>query len=367
MRGCRPRRHAGRASRPGRDRRRVAALIELYRSDTPSARRRSFGRRGRGPSRPGAQARARRPPGNGRRALFAGDLKLLGEALAAGGGEQEAAEQIIRVAAEATGAVGGTLWRLDADGAPILARRTASARPLPISSRRPEASALSGASRAEADSSGSWLLYTIPLGRPPAAALRLSFDAAADEEPSLDRLSPFGAGAALALRRSRHAADVEAALKRSQTLVAVVSQAIAELSLAHTLDTAVERTAELASSGLVAVHLREEGAWSPRPRVAWPAPTEVAERLLELALGPYRSRGFLFVEDLAGDPRLAGLEEAVEETRVRRALFIPLLVRDEAIGALAVFRRRPRPYREGEESLLALSGQLAVAVERAPP
>ena len=47
-------------------------------------------------------------------------------------------------------------------------------------------------------------------------------------------------------------------------------------------------------------------------------------------------------------------------------LFIPLLVRDEAIGALAVYRRRPRPYREGEESLLlALSGQLAVAVQNA--
>ena len=93
---------------------------------------------------------------------------------------------------------------------------------------------------------------------------------------------------------------------------------------------------------------------------------EVAERLLELALGPFRSRGFLFVEDLRADPRLAGLEHVVEESGVRRALFIPLLVRDEAIGALAVYRRRPRPYREGEESLLlALSGQLAVAVQNA--
>ena len=74
--------------------------------------------------------------------------------------------------------------------------------------------------------SGSWLLYTLPLGEPPSAALRLSFDAEGAAEPGLERLSPFGAGAALALRRSRHAAEVEAALGRSQTLVAVVSQAM---------------------------------------------------------------------------------------------------------------------------------------------
>jgi serine phosphatase RsbU (regulator of sigma subunit) len=92
----------------------------------------------------------------------------------------------------------------------------------------------------------------------------------------------------------------------------------------------------------------------------------VAERLFELALGPYRSRGFLFVEDLGSDPRLAGLESAVEASRLRRALFMPLFVHDEAIGALGVYRKRPRPYREGEERLLlALAGQLAVAVQNA--
>ena len=186
-------------------------------------------------------------------------------------------------------------------------------------------------------------------------------------EPGLERLSPFGAGAALALRRSGHAAEVEAALGRSQTLVAVVSQAIAQLSLTHTLEIAVERVAELASSRQVAVYLRDEGRLVPRASRDLGGPhATLAQRLLELALGPFRSRGFLFVEDRRADPRLAGLERVVEESRVRRALFIPLLVRDETIGALAVYRRRPRPYREGEESLLlALSGQLAVAVQNA--
>ena len=63
---------------------------------------------------------------------------------------------------------------------------------------------------------------------------------------------------------------------------------------------------------------------------------------------------------------MAGLEHAVEESGVRRVLFIPLFVHDEAIGALAVFKKRPRPYREGEEGLLlALSSQLAVVVQNA--
>ena len=347
----------------------VAALLELYRSGLPF-----------GPEEEALAAAAaahlalalRLGPGargaNGRGAQSAEELEQLGAALAAGGDEQEAAEQIVRVAAEATGAVGGTLWRLDADGGPTLVATHGFGAAAPDlveaaeSVRRSLELPEPGPVRA-----GSWLLYTIPLGQPPAAALRLSFDAAAEVEPVLERLSPFGAGAALALRRSRRAADAEAELKRSETLVAVVSQAIAQLSLAHTLDTAVERTAELASSGLVAVYLRDEGRLVAAASRNLSGPhTEVAERLLELALGPYRSRGFLFVEDLAGDPRLAGLEQAVEETRVRRVLFIPLLVRDEAIGALAVFRRRPRPYREGEESLLlALSGQLAVAVQNA--
>jgi serine phosphatase RsbU (regulator of sigma subunit) len=177
----------------------------------------------------------------------------------------------------------------------------------------------------------------------------------------------FGVGAALALRRSRRAAEVESALQRSQTLVAVVSQAIAQLSLAHTLEIAVERVAELAASRQVAVYLREEERLVDKASRGLDGPHEgLADGLLELALGPFRSRGFLFIEDLRADPRLAGLERVVEESGVRRALFIPLLVRDEVIGALAVYRRRPRPYREGEEGLLlALSGQLAVAVQNA--
>ena len=305
--------------------------------------------------------------GGGHPELSTDQLELLGEALAAGADERDAADQIVRVAALASGAQGATLWRIDPDGAPSLAASHGFGAAAPDLVEAAESVRRSLAQPApDPVRSGSWLLYTLPLGEPPSAALRLSFDT--DSVPDLDRLSSFGVGAALALRRSRRAAEVETALKRSQTLVAVVSQAIAQLSLAHTLDTAVERVAELASSGQVAVYLREEGG----PLVASASRgltgphTDLAERLLELVLGPYRSRGFLFVQDLRSDPRMAGLEHAVEESGVRRVLFIPLFVHDEAIGALAVFKKRARPYREGEEGLLlALSSQLAVAVQNA--
>ena len=348
----------------------VVALLELYRSGL------DFGPEEEALARAAAAQlalvakldRVSGTGGNGHPAISREQLELLGETLAAVTDEEEAARQIVRLAAEAVGAAGGTLWRLDPEGAPSLlaTHGFGAAAPDLVEAAESVRRALEEGDRGSTRA-GSWLLYTVPLGEPPSVALRLSFEADGAAEPGLERLSSFGAGAALALRRSRHAAEVEAALRRSQTLVAVVSQAIAQLSLAHTLEIAVERMAELTGSRQVAVYLREEGRLSAAASRGLDGPhAELAERLLELALGPFRSRGFLFVEDLGADPRLAGFERVVEESRVRRALFIPLLVRDEAIGALAVYRRRPRPYREGEEGLLlALSGQLAVAVQNA--
>ena len=156
-------------------------------------------------------------------------------------------------------------------------------------------------------------------------------------------------------------------MQRSQTVIGVVSQAIAQLSLAHTLETAVERIAELTGSGHVAVYLREgEGLTTAASRGFEAQDSDLPERLLELALGPFRGRGYVFIEDMRRDPRLRGLEASWEGAGIRRVLFIPLVVHDEVIGALGVFKTRPRPYREGEEGLLlALSSQLAVAVQNA--
>jgi serine phosphatase RsbU (regulator of sigma subunit) len=290
-------------------------------------------------------------------------LELIGDALAAGADEGETAEQIVRLAAELTGATAAALWRVEADTAPAFLVQHGDGG-LPSAASATEAVRQAVRERRVGFSGA---VATVPLGEPPAGAVQLFFPEGAPSESELELLSPFAARAALALRRSRRVGLIAVALKRSQTVIGVVSQAIARLSLAHTLDTAVERIAELTSSGHVAVYLREgERLTAAASRGLAGAHPELAERLLEIALGPYRSRGFLFIENMRRDPRLQGLEVVLEESGISRAILVPLVVRDEVIGALGVFKTRPRPYREGEEGLLiALSSQLAVAVQNA--
>jgi serine phosphatase RsbU (regulator of sigma subunit) len=348
----------------------VVASLELLKTGLPfSLRERALARVAAAHLATAVRAeRAERAGMDGRPELTQAALELLGEVLAAGADESETAEQVVRLAAEATDAPGAALWRIEADAPPSFLASHGFAGRLPDLAAAAESvrDALGGP-HGEALEMGEWRVVTLPLGEPAAAALQLFFADVTPGEQELERLSPFAARAALALRRTRRIGLIALALKRSQTLVAVVSQAIAHLSLAHTLETAVERVAELTSSGHVAVYLREEGRLSAAAsRGLSGSHADLAERLLELALGPFRSRGFLFIQDMRLDPRLAGLEPVLEESAIRRALLIPLIVHEEVIGALAVFKTRPRPYREGEEGLLlALSSQLAVAVQNA--
>jgi serine phosphatase RsbU (regulator of sigma subunit)/uncharacterized protein YigA (DUF484 family) len=354
---------------------RIVGTLELYRtSDMPfEERERMLGRLA--AAHIGIAIRLEgTEKGDGRPGREALPLELLGEALVAGADEAETAEQVVRLATLATGAAGAALWRTEADASPSFLARygfngdapdhgegeedvqaALADRQRTLVRRRPWGSNGAGGS-----------IATIPLGEPPIGALQLYFQSDPDEA-ELARLLPFSARAALALRRSRRVGLIATALRRSQTIIGVVSQAIAQLSLAHTLETAVERIAELTASGHVAVYLREGRLLTAAASRGLEGPhTDLAERLLELALGPFRGRGFLFIEDMAGDTRLKGLEEGWETNGIRRALVVPLIVHDEVIGALAVYKSRPRPYREGEEGLLlALSSQLAVAVENA--
>jgi serine phosphatase RsbU (regulator of sigma subunit) len=302
-----------------------------------------------------------------------GSLELVGGALAAGSDEAEAAEQIVRVACEATGAARSLLWRIEAEGRPsFLAAHgfdgeppdvEASADAVRIAVERRDADGGSAGAQASA---GAETMRTVILGEPPAGALQLLFDGMPAEADG-EHLSAFAARVAVALRRTRRAQLVTLALRRSQTIVAVISQAIARLSLTHTLETAVARISELTASSHVAIYLREGERLTVAASRGLEYPhTGLAERLLELALGPFRGRGFLFIDDMRRDARLAGLEDVLAETGIRRALVVPLVVRDEVIGVLAVYKSRPRPYRIGEEGLLiALSSQLAVAVQNA--
>jgi serine phosphatase RsbU (regulator of sigma subunit)/uncharacterized protein YigA (DUF484 family) len=311
------------------------------------------------------RARATAGAGEARAKL---SLQLAATALAAGSDEREAAEQVALLACEASGARAAVLWRVEAEGEPAFLAAHGLEGELPDFAAAAEAVSRAVAERGRpADHDVATNQVVVPLGEPPAGALQLVFDESA---ATADRgaLAGLAARAAVALRRTRRAQLVAEELGRSQTLIAIVGQAIAQLSLAHTLETVVERVVELTGGGEVAVYLRE--AEGLRLAAASDDLTgrhgELAERLLELALGPSRPRGFVVAEDTRRDPRLAGLESVVEETGIRRALLVPLAVQDESIGALAVYRRRPRVFREGEETLLlALSGQLAVAVQNA--
>ncbi len=266
-------------------------------------------------------------------------IQVAGDAFAAASDEAELAEHVVRLALAATGAARCVLWRLEADAAPTLL-----------------------AAGGGTDTSASRTVV-LPLGEPPVAELELVL-----EDPSaVDALAPLAARAAVALRRARRAALAEQELERSETIVEVLSQAIARLSLSHTLETAVDRISELSGSDRVGIYLRTGDGLEAAASQGLGGPhAAITERLLELALGPQRTRGYLVASDLRSDARLAGLGRELADCGVGRALVVPLVAGDEVIGALAVYEPEARPHAPGEETLpIALSAQLAVAVQNA--
>ena len=300
-------------------------------------------------------------------------LELAGEALASGSNERELADHVVQLVAGATGASRVALWRVEADAPPVFLAAYGDGiegrpdgRTVAQAVRRSLEPA-EGNGRPAPESRPEHEPLVVPLGTPPAGRARAHLPRRRRRGRAPTLISAFAARAAVALRRTRRSQLVVEALERSQTVVAVVSQAVAQLSLAHTLETAVERISELTGEARVGIYLREgERFVAAAARGLEGEHTTLAERLLELALGPARTRGFIVVPDLRRDRRLAGLEAVAEDVGVRRALVLPLIAGEDVIGALAVFGERARPYRQGEEGLLvALSSQLAVAVQNA--
>jgi serine phosphatase RsbU (regulator of sigma subunit) len=302
-------------------------------------------------------------------------LELAGEGLAAALDGANAAAEIARVASGAAGAAAGIVWERDADGRLSVggshgldagadlepARRLAElalAEPGPV--RALPAEQLPG---------GCGVSTTVPLGRPPTGVLQLLH--APGEEPGpeqLTLLATFGVRAAHALRASARSQVLSLELERTRALVAVIGQATAELSVSHTLQTAVDRVADLLAVERVAVYLRtgEDGLEPAAERGLSGAHARLAERLLDLALGPARGRAVVEVADAARDPRMLGAAASAREAEIGAVLAVPLYVRDEVIGLLAVYPNGRRSASEHETALLAaLAGQLAVAVQNA--
>ncbi len=315
-------------------------------------------------------ALARRAFGDGGGAATAAPdlLGLAGDALAAGSDEARAADQVATLAAEATGASACVVWRYEQQG-PVLAALSGTALPAAV--------ALEAVVRAR-DVPGSLAVesleecgavVTLQLGEPPQGALQLLLaEEPHPSDPLLDRLGIFAVRAAHALRASERRQTLSVELERARALLTIVGQAISQLSLAHTLDTAIEHVSGLLEAERLAVYLSSEpGRLEPAAERELTGPhARVAERLLELLLGPARGRGLLGIPYAASDPRLSGVLDVLEELGLEAAIAVPLRVRDDLIGLLAVYPAAGRELTENEEQLLrALAAQLAVAVQNA--
>jgi serine phosphatase RsbU (regulator of sigma subunit) len=301
--------------------------------------------------------------GNGVEAFRAGDLlRLGGDALATGLDEERTAQEIARLAAQGTGAESAIVWRLDDELRPYVAGAYGA-------EEADESDFLDAveARAALAVASGSWVLQ---LGQPPLGVLQLRFaQPVVPSDEVLDALTTFAARAAHALRSSERARRQSVELERSRALVAVVGQAIAQLSLAHTLETAIDRIAELLGAERLAVYLLEEDEErlleAAGRGLAGPH-TRVAERLIELARGPLRGQEAMLIEDATTDVRLAPVREQLAETGIDAAVGLPLRVREDLIGLLALYPPRGRTLTADELALVtALAAQLAVAVQNA--
>ena len=271
------------------------------------------------------------------------------------------------LAAEATGARAALLWRYDGDEEAL----AATAGPAALDTAGRIAAAVHEARRARdpvtVETIPDGAVATLQLGEPPVGALQLVLpEAPSPSDPMLPRLATFAVRAAHMLRVAERRRVLAEELERSRALLAIVGQAISELSLAHTLDTAVARVCELLSADRLAVYLLDKGNLETAAECGLTGPhASIGQRMLDLALGPGRARGLVFVPD-AADERLDGVRGAVEELGVESVLAVPLRSGEELVGLLAAYLERGRTLTANEESLLlALASQLAVAVQNA--
>jgi serine phosphatase RsbU (regulator of sigma subunit) len=292
-------------------------------------------------------------------------LEIAGDALVAAADEDRLAERIARLAAHASGAESAWLWRAKADGLELLAGDGAGRPPAP----RTAVEIVADPRVHAVEDVGRRMVATLQLGEPPLGALQLRFPPGhGPSDELLARLDRFAVRAAHALRAGERAREASSELQRSRALLEVLGQAISELSLAHTLEIAVERVIDLLGTERVAVHLIEGGRLVPGTPGSVAGPHDaVAERLLDLALGPERGRGLLSIADAQAERVLtAGLEPEVAESGIGAAVALPLVVAGQVTGLLAAYPPVGRVPNESEAALLvALAAQLAVAVENA--
>src|SRR5262249_3376444 len=255
-------------------------------------------------------------------------LVLAGEGLAAAADDEGTHARVVRLAVEAAGADAALLWRVEGDG-PVLASSFGE-------SPAAESAALSAA-RIVLDSGhflrhekiGGAAVLGLRLGEPPVGVLQLVF--VEDPDPDvLAGLTAFALRAAETLRARDRSHEAAYELERTRVLLVALEQATEQLSLQGALAAAMQHAASQTGVDRVAVYLRDGRALRPAASRDVSGPhAQVAEGLLELALGPHRGRRIVTVPDLARDTALAAITGPASEAGVHAALAVPLVARRE--------------------------------------
>src|SRR5579862_2586462 len=292
-------------------------------------------------------------------------LERIGEALAAGATLADSAQHAAWAAVAATGAYGAAVWRAR-DGLELLAAHGATAA-LSLERRRELAAAAleQWQPLAVVDPDTGLNVLSIQLGQPAFGVLQLVHG-----EPllprDLDALSLFAVRAAHSLRAGERGREVELELERTRALLSVVGDAISRLSLAHTLETALDRFSELLAIDRVGIYLRDRGGLlTAAERGLADGHEDVAAAVLELALGALRARDTIEVRAGARDRLATGVRRTLRVAGVESVLGVPLRVHDETIGLLVAYPGVRRLAATERTLLSSLAAQLAVAVQNA--
>jgi len=295
-------------------------------------------------------------------------LERVGAALAAGAELEAAARRVVREAVGATGAGRGALWQVESDGLELLVAEGRWEQGALAEARTLAAAAAARASgepvlveRHPAGGVTVWLRF----GAPPFALLALRL-AAAPAPEALRSLARFGARAAHALRLGIRAQETARELARTRALLAAVGEAISPLTLAHALETAVDRVGALLALDRVGVYLREGDRLVPAATRGLGGRHEpLAAALLELAAGPLRARETIVVGRGAREGAVAAAGRALAAAGVEAALAAPLRAGGETIGLLVACLGEREPPASDRSLLAALAAELAVAVQNA--
>jgi serine phosphatase RsbU (regulator of sigma subunit) len=293
-----------------------------------------------------------------------GTLDVAGDALAAVAPDDGAPARVARLAAIASGGDAAVVWRLHDDALHV----AGSYGPIVPDEKLARAAnaVVEELSMVSVDGDPAHVV-TLQLGQPVLGALQVRFASGrAPDEHGIEQLASFAVRAAHALRSSERARDAGFELERSRALLSVVGEAISQLSLAHTLETAIERVAHLLGADRVAVYLTEGDEIAVAASRGIDGPHQAVAHALLAAAVQSRQAGVIAEIDAATDERLAQVRAHVEESGIGSVLALGLVVGDDPIGVLAVYPRQRRPLSENERVLLtALAGQLAVAVQNA--